>query len=237
MYRQTLLGIFWAFLPPLANTAIWLFLKSQDVFHIGDTGVDSTVFILTGMILWQGFVEAFQIPANQLSSNKNMLSRLNFPRESLVLVGFAEVIFNLLIRGILLAPAFYWFGVPLHSGSLLALGTMILMIFWGMALGLFLMPIGALYKDVGRFIALVLPFWMIVTPLVYVAPPTFPGNLLNWLNPASPLILVSRDLLLLGTTSHQTIGIVFGVLTLPLFILGMMVYRISLPILIERMAA
>ena len=50
LYRQTLLGLFWAFLPPLANTAIWIFLKSQNVFEMGDTGVDSTVYILTGMI-------------------------------------------------------------------------------------------------------------------------------------------------------------------------------------------
>ena len=33
MYRQTLLGLFWAFLPPIANTAIWIFLQSQNVHH------------------------------------------------------------------------------------------------------------------------------------------------------------------------------------------------------------
>ena len=27
LYRQTLLGLFWAFLPPIANTAIWIFLS------------------------------------------------------------------------------------------------------------------------------------------------------------------------------------------------------------------
>lgn len=237
LYRQTLLGLFWAFLPPIANTAIWIFLKSQNVFEMGDTGVDSTVYILTGMILWQAFIDAFQVPSNVLNSNKNMVSKLNFPRESLLLVGFGEVMFNLAIRVVLLIPAFFYFGVSISSGILLAPITIFAMVLLGISLGLFLLPLGSLYKDVGRFIAMFVPFWMIITPIIYVPRESFPGTLLNWVNPASPLLLVSRDLLLTGDTTHVSIGILFGLLSIPLLVIGLIVYRISLPILIERMPA
>ena len=237
LYRQTALGLFWAFLPPIANTAIWIFLKSQNVFEIGDTGVDSTVYILTGMILWQAFVDAFQAPANVLNANKNMVSKLNFPRESLLLVGFNEVLFNMGVRLVLLIPAFILFRVPVSWGILLAPISIVGMIVFAMALGLFLLPVGSLYKDIGRFISMVLPFWMIVTPIIYVPSDTFPGTLLNWVNPASPLLLVSRDLLLMGETTHGMLGMVFGLLSIPLLLIGLIIYRISLPILIERMAA
>ena len=237
LYRQTLLGLFWAFLPPLANTAIWIFLKSQNVFEMGSTGVDSTVYILAGMILWQAFVDAFQIPADVLNKNKNMISKLNFPREALLMVGFGEVMFNLAIRILLLIPAFLIFNVPLNAGVLLAPIFIALMICFGISLGLFLMPVGSLYKDVGRFISMFLPFWMIITPIIYVPPTTYPGSLLTWVNPASPLLLVSRDLLLTGDTTYWTIGIIFGIATIPLLMIGLIVYRVSLPILIERMPA
>ncbi len=237
LYRQTLLGLFWAFLPPLANTAIWIFLKSQNVFEMGDTGVNSTVYILAGMILWQAFIDAFQIPSDVLNKNKNMISKLNFPRESLLLVGIGEVLFNLAIRVLLLVPAFFLYRVEFQTGALLAPIAILLMVTFGMSLGLFLMPIGSLYKDVGRFISMFLPFWMIITPIIYVPPTGFPGTLLNWLNPASPLLLVSRDLLLMGQTSHLTVGLVFGALAIPLFIMGLVVYRVSMPVIIERMAA
>ena len=237
LYRQTALGLFWAFLPPLANTAIWIFLKSQNVFEMGDTGVDSTVYILTGMILWQAFIDAFQAPANALNSNKNMVSKLNFPRESLLLVGFSEVLFNMAVRLVLLIPAFILFRVPISWGILLAPFSIVVMVIFAMSLGLLLLPIGSLYKDVGRFISMIVPFWMIITPIIYVPPETFPGTLLNWVNPASPLLLVSRDLLLMGETSHATLGILFGLLSIPLLLIGLIIYRISLPILIERMAA
>lgn len=237
LYRQTALGLFWAFLPPIANTAIWIFLKSQNVFEIGDTGVDSTVYILTGMILWQAFIDAFQAPANMLNANQNMVAKLNFPRESLLLVGFNEVLFNLAIRLVLLIPAFILFRVELSWGILLAPVTIVAMVIFAMSLGLLLLPIGSLYKDIGRFVSMIVPFWMIITPIIYVPPETFPGTLLNWVNPASPLLLVSRDLLLMGGTTHATLGIVFGLLSIPLLLIGLIIYRISLPILIERMAA
>ncbi|MEM7455160.1 MAG: hypothetical protein AAF456_12495, partial [Planctomycetota bacterium] len=98
LYRQTLFGFFWAFLPPIANTAMWIFLKNQGAFTMKDTGVHATVYILTGMILWQAFIEAFNMPILAVQKNTNMVRKLRFPREALLLVGFGEVMFNLSIR-------------------------------------------------------------------------------------------------------------------------------------------
>jgi len=33
LYRQTLLGLFWAFLPPIVNTAFWVFLREAADQH------------------------------------------------------------------------------------------------------------------------------------------------------------------------------------------------------------
>ena len=240
MYRQTLLGLFWAFLPPIANTAIWIFLKSQNAFSTSGLAVPDAVFILTGMILWQAFVDAFQAPARLVKSNKNMVSRLNFPRESLLLVGFGEVTFNLMIRLLLLVPAFWYYGIAVHPGILLSPIAIASMIFFGLGLGLLILPIGSLYQDVERFVGMFVPFWMIITPIIY-NPPSFDSAgpfayLLNWLNPAAPLLILSRDLLLLGGTEHVLISIIFVIISLPVFFLGLVFYRISLPVLIERMA-
>lgn len=237
LYRQTLLGLFWAFLPPMANTAFWVFLKQVGVFDAGDTKVDMAVFILTSMILWQAFIDAFQMPLNALTKNKNMISKLNFPRESLLLVGIGEIIFDMLIRLLLLVPAFLIFHVEFQLTMLLAPVAMFGLIVLGMSLGLLIMPFGSLYQDVGRFIGMMTPFWMITTPVVYPPYSDFPGNLLNWLNPASPLLILSRDWILLGETNHLMIGLIFGAAAVPLLILGLIVYRISIPVLVERMTA
>lgn len=237
MYRQTLLGLFWAFLPPIANTAMWIFLKKAGVLDMGNTQVNATIYILAGMILWQSFIDAFQMPQKAITKNGNMISKLNFPRESLLLVGMGEVLFDLLIRLLLLIPAIWFFNVPLHASMWLAPFAVIGLILWGTSLGLLIMPFGSLYQDVGRFTSMLLPFWMIVTPIVWAPKEIFPFTLLNWVNPAAPLILVARDWILLGSSEHWLAGLIYFAIMLPTLLLGLMVYRISIPVLVERMNA
>ena len=237
MYRQTLLGLFWAFLPPIANTAMWIFLKNQVGGDFGPSGIDYTPYVLTGMILWQAFLDAFQMPMNKLRSNKNMLSKINFPRESLLLVGVGEVMFNLAIRLLLLVPTYVYYQVPFHSSMLLAPLTILGLVLVGLGMGLLLTPVGSLYQDVGRFLTMILPFWMILTPIIYSPATEGPATLLNWLNPASPLLILSRDLLLFGGSTHIGLGVGFALGALFLTLVGLVIYRISLPVLIERMQA
>ncbi len=237
MYRQTLLGLFWAFLPPLANTAIWVFLRSQNVFHFGgELGVHATLYIFCGMVLWQSFIDAFQMPLNTIHANRSMVSKLNFPREALLVQGLADVLFNLGIRLMLLIPAMIWFQAPWSVNMLWALPAMLLLVVLGTALGLLVFPAGSLYQDVGRFWTLAIPFWMILTPIVYVVPQSSAGSMLLWLNPAGPLLVCARDCLVLGATTQGMAGLVYAALTLPLFVVGLLVFRVAMPILVERMA-
>lgn len=237
LYRQTFLGLFWAFLPPIANTAFWLFLSRAKVFSTGDLVVHPAIYILTGMIFWQAFIDSFQMPLNMFNKSKNMISKLNFPRESLLLVGVGEVCFDLLIRLLLLVPAFWLFGVTPPISLLLVPLALIPLILVGCSLGLLLLPIGSLYQDVGRLISIAMPFWMILTPVIYPPILDFPFSLLNWINPASPLIIVARDWTLFGATAYGVAGWCYGLASVPLFLIGLIVYRVSIPVLVERMNA
>lgn len=237
LYRQTLFGLFWVLIPPLANTAIWIFLRNAGILDTGITAIHPTVYILTGMILWQGFVDAFRMPLDLMDKNRSMVSKLNFPRESLLLVGFAEVLFDMAIRFLLLLPILFIFGVSLYTSLLWAPVAILALTLLGMSLGLILMPLDSLYQDVGRFATIAIPFWMIITPIIYPPREDFPGSLLNWANPASPFLLVARDWILFGTTSHWQVGLIFAAILIPLLLLGMVLYRISIPVLVERMNA
>ena len=243
LYRQTFLGLFWAFLPPIANTAVWVFLRHQGVFELGgDMEISLTVYILTGMILWQTFIDAFQMPLKVINQNRGMIAKLRFPRESLLLVGLGEVLFDFAIRSLLLIPAFLWYGVTPNLAVLWALPIALLMILFAAGLGMLIMPIGSLYQDVNRFIGIAMPFWMLTTPIIYVItgdmlekdPNT---SLLVWLNPAAPLLVWARDLTLFGESPFVLPGMILAVLAIPIFLLGLAVFRISIPVIVERMNA
>ena len=100
-----------------------------------------------------------------------------------------------------------------------------------------LVPLGMLYTDVGRGVGLVSSFWMLLTPVVYPPPQTYPGSLVLWLNPGSPVLATCRDWFLLGSTSYFAGWLGVTIASLVLLLVGLVIYRLAMPILIERMSA
>lgn len=236
-YRQSVLGYFWAFLPPLATTLVWVFLNKQKILNVADTGMPYPVFVLTGTLLWQVFVEALNSPIKMVSQSKAMLAKINFPREALLLAGLGEVLLNFFIRIVLLVGVFIWFKVSVPATVFLApLGVLSLILF-GMTLGLLLTPIGMLYTDVARGIGIITQFWFFLTPIIYPAPASWPASLVAMVNPVSPLIQVTRDWLTTGHSSAIGGFYLVSAVTIIFLLAGWLLYRVAMPHLIERMSA
>jgi lipopolysaccharide transport system permease protein len=158
-YRQSLLGYFWAVFPPLATTAIWLFLTREQVVAVNTGNIPYPVFLITGTILWQTFVDAIQIPVRVISESKSMLAKINFPREALPITAFAECWFNVGIRVVILAAAYVYLGFPPASTLPLALIGLLAIIMLGVMIGIFLSPFALLYQDVNNGLVLILQVW------------------------------------------------------------------------------
>jgi lipopolysaccharide transport system permease protein len=236
-YRQTLLGYVWAFLPPIVTTLVFAFLRQANFFHVPDTGVHYLAFLLTGMVLWEVFADALNSPIRMVGQSTSMLAKVNFPREALILAGIGEVLFSLAIRLCLLVAILVWFRIPLTWGAALFPLGVLSLIALGIALGVLITPFAILYHDVGQGLQLVLSLWMLLTPVIYPAPMTRPGSLTMFLNPVSPILDTTRAWLLTGSPTHLTGFWVVSVLAATALLLGWVLYRIALPVLIERMSS
>jgi lipopolysaccharide transport system permease protein len=236
-YRQALLGLAWALLLPLINTITWIFLNGAGIVAVADTPLPYPVYVFTGTMLWQIFTEAFQAPNRQVNQAKAMLSKVNFPHEAIIVSGLLQTGFNALIKLGLLVPAVLLLGiVPGWGILLLPVGILSLMLA-GTALGLLLTPVGALYADVEKGIGLVAQFWMYVTPVVFALPAVGWTAVIFRLNPLTPLILASRDWLTGFQPAFLTDFALVNLVMLVVLFCGWIVYRVSMPILIERMNA
>ena len=234
-YRQSLLGYVWAFLPPIATSMTFVFLNSQKIMSFGETTVPYPAFVLIGATLWLTFVDALNSPIKLVQASKSMLTKINFPREALLLAGFGEVLFNFAIRSLILVGAFLWFQLPIpNTAYLFPLGILALIAF-GSMLGLFLTPLGMLYQDIGRGLTLVTGFWMLLTPVVYPAPRHGAAEVLGRWNPVSPLIICAREWLTSGRSTHEGSFVCIVAATLVLFLIAWLIYRLAMPHLIERM--
>ena len=234
-YRQTLLGYVWAFLPPLVAAATFIFLQSQGITRIEVVGISYAAFALMGTLLWQIFVDALTSPSASFGAAKAMLVKINFPREAVLVGGLYMVIFNALIRMVIIAAVIILWNILV--GPTLAFLPVALfgLLAAGFALGLFITPISALYGDAARAIPIVAGFWMLLTPVVY--PPQM-GGIAGWLatwNPVSPLIVTARECLTGQTLTMLGPFFVVIAASLLLILVGLIGFRIAMPHLIERM--
>ncbi len=74
-YRQSLLGIYWAFLPPLATALVFVILNSRKIINIGETDTPYPAFVMFGTVLWQVFVDSLNAPLKVVTASKPMLSK------------------------------------------------------------------------------------------------------------------------------------------------------------------
>ena len=146
-YRQSLLGVFWAFLPPIITGLVFIILQSKKIINFGETDILYPVFVLVGTTLWQLFSESLNAPLNSVTRAKSMLAKINFPREALIVSAFYHVLFSLLIKLVILVGIFLFFGVQATWGLLLAPLAIVMIILLGMTIGLLLTPLGMLYTD------------------------------------------------------------------------------------------
>lgn len=237
LYRQSFLGYLWAFLLPLLNTVTWLFLRSSGIVTLEDTGMPYSVFVVSGTMLWQIFAEAFQSPINEVSSAKGVMSKLNFPREAIIVSGIYKVFFNAAIKLVILVPIVFILGAQFSWQILLLPFAVILLIFLGITLGLLLTPLSVLYTDISKGLPIVTQFLMFLSPVVFAMPREgFTGVLFKY-NFISPFIITARSWLT-GTPNESLYYFLIVSTALFFFLfIAWIIYRISMPILVERMSS
>ncbi len=236
-YRQSLLGLLWAFLPPIVTALVFIILNRQQVFSVRETSIPYPAFVLVGTVLWQVFVDSINAPLRSVIAAKPMLAKIKFPYEALVLSAMGQVLFNLGIKVVILTVVFIAFRIPITWGLALSPFAILMLILLGIFIGLLLTPIGVLYTDISSGLAIVTNLWFFATPVVYPPPQSFPFSLLATLNPVSPLLTGTRDLATTGTLENVGAFAVVSGLTIIGLAFAWIMYRLSLPILIERMSA
>jgi lipopolysaccharide transport system permease protein len=165
-----------------------------------------------------------------------MLLQVNFPREALVVAGVMESLFNLAARLLVVLVLLMFFsGVSVPSVAGLIVGMLGILLI-GTAIGVSLVPIGTLYGDVNKGLVILLQLWFFVTPVAYQFSPEVRESWIYTLNPAAAAIDSARASLLGEPLWASGIFLAWVGFSVLVFLLAMVVYRVSIPVVIERMS-
>jgi lipopolysaccharide transport system permease protein len=236
-YRQSFLGIIWIFITPLVTSLVWIVLNNSGTVQILDTGVPYPIYVFSGTLIWSIVSESINSPINNTNAAKGMMSKINFSKEAIILSGIYKIIFNSLVKCILIIVFVFIYGLGFHWSLFFFPLAIFFIILFGVTVGLIMTPIGLLYNDIGKFISMGLSFVMYLTPVVYVIPKEGFFKIVMEINPLTPLLLTARDLVIGNNPDFLGYFIVLILITIPVFFIALVFYRISIPILIERSSA
>ena len=234
-YRQSALGYVWAVAPPLVTSSLFILLNSAGLLRAGDTGVPYPVYVILGTVSFALFLDALNMPLNAIAAARGTLPKINFPHEALLLAGLAQILLNFAVKTTLIIGVLVIFRVPVPLTAVLVVIPLIGLLVTGLALGIFLVPSGTLFQDVGHALGVVASGLVFVTPAAYLAPRVGLLAVLTAWNPLTPLVVTARDVILHGSSAQMPATLMLvGVSLLALF-LSWVAFRLAMPILIERM--
>ena len=236
-YRQSYLGILWLFITPLATAGVWIFLNASGTIALTDTGIPYPVYAFSGTLIWSIIIEAINSPTAATNAARGIISKINFPKEALILSGIYKLCFNSMVKIILLLLFVFAFGVGFHWSLLLFPLTLLVAIIVGTAIGLLITPIGLLYSDVSRLLTMSLSLIMYATPVVYVIPKSGILKTIMELNPLTALVSTIRATLTGQEYEFLSYFMVLGSISFVLFFVGLVIYRVSIPVIVERLSA
>ena len=167
-YRQTVVGVAWVLIQPLALTiviSIFLsFLARSSYF-----GIPFPVFLITGLAIWRPALKVFNEGTLSLVNNQQLVTRVYLPRPlipfSVALASLVDLGFTLIAMEVVLLLYGYW-----PSLTYLALPFLVLVAYMTtLGLCFFASALNVAYRDVVVAMPFLDQMWFFMSPLLYPA--------------------------------------------------------------------
>ncbi|HYT10194.1 MAG TPA: ABC transporter permease [Mycobacteriales bacterium] len=204
-YKRTALGQGWSLLNPLVQMAIFTVVFGVLIKIKPDPGDPSglqvfALWLVAGLLPWAFFSNAVTGGMGALIGNANLINKVYFPRETLVLsTVFSWNVSFAIELAVLTVVLLLFGGSPLLFLPLVVVAVLLLTAF-SLGIALALSVANVYFRDTQHFMALFMQVWFYATPIVYPfsyvqrnASPTV--ETLYRLNPMERFVTVFRTLL------------------------------------------
>lgn len=234
-YRQSMLGLAWVALQPVVMTVVFVLVFARFVELPGSTGgrLPYALFALAGLLPWTFFSQTLSHSMNSLVSNRNLVTKVYFPREVFPLSCIVGALADFLVSSVVMGCVIGYFHLSGRheanlSGNLLflpiILGSIVLLT---AGIGFFLAAGNVFYRDVRQVFAVAIQLLMFGSGVVVPIPTggSFSAKLLA-ANPLAIFIDAFRACLLYDEIPNASLLPVASALSLLLFVSGWMAFRI-----------
>ncbi len=223
-YKQSLLGVAWAVLQPLALTTIFTLVFTRLV-RIDTDGIPYPLFSYIALVPWTFFTTALIFGTSSLVTNMNLVTKIYFPREILPLASIGAAFVDCLVSAVILVAMMILYGMGWSWAILWVVPLLVVQIALTIAVVLIGSAFLVFFRDVRFVVPLLTQVWMYATPIIYPAA-RVPAHLrtLYYLNPMAGVIDGYRRALLYGQGPTAETMLPGTIVTLVLFVAGWVVF-------------
>jgi lipopolysaccharide transport system permease protein len=164
-YKQTALGAGWALLQPLIQMLILNFLFGS-LANI-DTAVPRPVFTYAALLPWNLFSKALSDAGRSLVANRNMITKIYFPRLLIPLSTVLGGLVDFAIGFVLLMGMMVFYGITPTAAVWTLPLFLLLALVTALGVGLWLSAWNVHYRDFGYLIPFLTQFWLLASPIAY----------------------------------------------------------------------
>ena len=220
-YKQSIRGVIWAVLTPLIMMTLFTVFAKAKILNVDTGDVPYVVFAYCGILPWTFFSSSMTAATSSLVGNKNLLTKVYFPREVFPLASIGSKFIDFVTASGILVVLMLWYRIPIRITVLalpLLFTTQLLLM---VGLGLLLAMGNLFYRDVKYMIEAGMTLWMFATSVVYPIEFSHPAlRILFSLNPMTPILNGYRSVLILGQWPELGELGVAVVISCALFLLG-----------------
>jgi lipopolysaccharide transport system permease protein len=165
-YKQTAIGGVWALLQPTLLALLFAVVFGR-LAHLPSDGVPYLAFAYAGLLPWMLFATALIESSTSLVTNKDLITKVYFPRLTVPIASVLAATVDFLIGGIGIVILLLAYGIT-PTIALLTLPLFVLLaIFSAFAVGIWLAALNVEYRDVQYTIPFLTQAWLFATPIAY----------------------------------------------------------------------
>ena len=226
-YKQTILGMAWAIIRPVISMVVYSLIFGQ-LANLDSEGVPYTIFTYVALLPWQLFSKAMSDTGRSMVSNRNMITKIYFPRLVIPISTVLSGLVDFFIAFLVLIGMMIYYKISVTAAIWTLPLFILLTLITALGVGLWFSSLNVLYRDVGYMLPFLTEMWKYLTPVAYSAQYiTGAWKIIYSLNPMAGVVQGFRWALLgieLDASAPMTMSISIGVAILTL-ITGLFYFR------------
>lgn len=183
-YKQAVFGVAWALVKPISQALVYTLIFGK-VAKLSSSGLPYTLFTFCGIIAWSFFSMTLTSATNSIVGNKNLITKVYFPRLVVPLAALGRSGINFLISFTILITMMFAYGVFPDKTFLFFPLFLLLGICITLGIGLLFAAIVVKYRDLTQALPFMVQLWFWVTPVAYGIE-NIPQNLI-WIFHLNPM--------------------------------------------------